>query len=313
MGKLDDMIKDFEDEQVKAEKIEQMKKIVEQNKPKPVINEDTTFTPKDRAMHVEGVLQRFKDKNLSLRRKEKKMMRDMEYDNTKSTQGIIIGLAVVGLVFVMLSRDFLGEEAYFAVVVLVGAVMFLPIGMIMGWIVFDPVMRCKIFRKVSKTNYGIVNFVGKGKRMVSKIKNFDYGLIWQGDLCWVLTRDKVYQITKDGNAANDGFVIDPDSVVTLVDTVPVVFVDMDSMEPLSIVQKDRVPVYPSEIGPACKSWMDIQKQKALSHRKQTDYLMLAAVVGGIGALVISLLLLGKVEEMAESLETIKQSLAQTPP
>lgn len=309
MGTLDEMIKNAERKPEQPDTAP----VVEQPKPQPIVNEETKFSPQDRVEHVEGVLKKFKSKNLTLRRREKKMMRDMEFDNTKSTQGIVIGLAVVGLVFLMMSREFLPNEAYFALIIIVGAMMFLPVGMIMGWIFFDPVMRCKILRKVSKTNYGLVNFVGKGKRMVSKIKNFDYGLIWQGDLCWVLTRDKVYQITKDGNAANDGYVIDPDSVVTLVDTVPVVFVDMDSMEPLSITQKGRTPVYPSEIGPACKSWMDIQKAKATSHRKQTDFLLYAAIAGAVGALIIGVILLGKFEELTVSLETIKQSLAQTPP
>ena len=308
MSKIDDI------EKLLSEKTTNVETTINKTKKnEPIINEETTFSDKDKYKHVKKTLQDFKDKKIGLTRREKKMITNMEFDSVKKTQGITIGLAVVGLMFLMLIRDYLPNDAYFTIIVLVGTVMFLPVGMIAGWVIFDPVMRCKILRKVSKTNYGIVNFVGKGKRIVSKIKNFDNGLIWQKDLCWVLTRDKVYQITKDGNAVNDGNKLDPDSVVTLVDTVPVIFVDMDSMEPLSIFQKGRTPVYPSEIGPSCKSWMDIQKAKQLSHRKQTDYLLLGAVVGAVGALVISLIVLNKIEEMTEMLKAIQNSLAQTPP
>ncbi len=280
---------------------------------KPVENEDTKFSREDRKKVVDNTLKRFKDRNLTLRRREKKMIKNMEYDSIKTTQGTIVGLAVVGLVFLMVVGEFLPNEAMYTIIIIIGTMMFIPVGMIVGWITFDSVMRCKILRKVSKTNYGIVNFVGKGRRMVSKIKNFDYGLIWQNDLCWVLTRDKVYQMTKDGNAANDGYTIDPDSVVTLVDTVPVIFVDMDSMEPLSIVQSGRTPVYPSEIGPACKAWMDIQRAKMHSTKKMGDVLMYIIIIAAVAAVVVSFLTMSKVEELQEMVTALQQSMAQTPP
>lgn len=310
MSGLDDIKKMFAEKPV--EKQEPVKE-PEPEKPKPIENENTKFSREERNEHIKNTLQRFKDKKVTLRRREKKMIKNAEYDSIKSTQGTVVGLAVVGLIFLMIVREFLPNEAMYAIIIIVGTMMFIPVGMIVGWITFDPVMRCKILRKVSKTNYGIVNFVGKGRRMVSKIKNFDYGLIWQGDLCWVLTRDKVYQQTKDGNAANEGYVIDPDSVVTLVDTVPVIFVDMDSMEPLSIVQSGRTPVYPSEIGPACKAWMDIQRAKLLSHKKMGDTLLMIVIIAAVAAVVISFITMSKVEELTEMVKALQQSIAQTPP
>lgn len=310
MSSLDEIEKMLAEKPVKKQEPE---KKPEQQKPKPIENEKTKFNREDRNKTIDTTLQRFKDKNLTLRRREKKMMKNAEHDTIKSTQGVVLGLAVIGLIFLMVVREFLPNEAMYAIIIIIGTMMFIPVGMIVGWVAFDTVMRCKILRKVSKTNYGIVNFIGKGRRMVSKIKNFDYGLIWQRDLCWVLTRDKVYQLTKDGNAANDGYVIDPDSVVTLVDTVPVIFVDMDSMEPLSIVQSGRTPVYPSEIGPACKAWMDIQRAKHLSHKKVGDTLLMIIIIAEVAAVVVSFLTMNKVEELQGMIKALQESIAQTPP
>jgi hypothetical protein len=274
------------------------------------VEDNLTIEPEDRKKIIEKNIDGFKQRRHGLKRKEKKMVKNMEYDGIKSTQGIVIGLAVVGLVFIMLVRSFLPNEMMYAMIIIMGSIMFIPVGMILGWVLFDPVMRCKILRKTSKRNYGLVNFVGKGRKMVSKIKNFDEGLIWKDKECWVLTKDKIYQMTKDGNAANDGKRLDPDSVVTLVDTVPVIFVDMDSMEPLSIIQKDRVPVYPGEIGPSMKAWMDNQRAKMLATKTTMNIFMIIAIVACIGAIVISFLTMNKVEEMNKSISIVQQQLNQ---
>lgn len=273
------------------------------NKPKKI--EDTSFTEEDKQEMVDRTLLRYKNKHIKLRRREKKMIKNREYDSNKNTQGIIIGLAVIGLVFLVVLRSLLPNEAMYAIVIIIGSFMFIPVGMIIGWIIFDVFMRCKILRRISKRNYGIVNFVGKGKRIVSKIKNFDYSLIWQKEDLWVLTKGKIYQQTKDGNAVNDGYDLDPDSVLTLVDTVPVIFVDMDSMEPLSITQQGREPIYPSEIGSACKAWMDVQRAKLLSSKKTMDILLLIAIICCIGAIVVSVLTMQKVDELTKLVQTLQ--------
>lgn len=308
MSKIDDIRKQIDDakEKMKHDADALMGK-KEEKKP---IDENLQIEPEDRKKIIEKNIDGFKQRRKGLRRKEKKMVRNMEYDSIKSHQGIVIGLAVVGLVFIMLVRNFLPNEMMYVIIIMIGSTMFIPVGMILGWVLFDPVMRCKILRKTSRRNYGLVNFVGKGRKMVSKIKNFDEGLIWKDKECWVLTKDKIYQLTKDGNAANEGKCLDPDSVVTLVDTVPVIFVDMDSMEPLSIMQKDRVPVYPGEIGPSMKAWMDNQRAKMLATKNAMNIFLIIAIVACIGAIVISFLTMNKVDELSKSLTIVQQQLNQ---
>ena len=79
MGRLDEIAKMMVETPVEEKKPEP-----EPEPKKPVLTDDTCFTPEDRAIHVEGVLQRFKQKNLTPRRREKKMMRNFEYDATNS-------------------------------------------------------------------------------------------------------------------------------------------------------------------------------------------------------------------------------------
>lgn len=272
---------------------------------KPIKKGETHFSEEDKKNMVDKTLLSFKNKHIKLRKREKNMIKNREYDSIKNTQGIVIGLAVVGLVFLIVLRNILPNEAMYAIVIIIGSFMFIPVGMVVGWVMFDVFIRCKILRRISKRNYGIVNFVGKGKRIVSKIKNFDHGLIWQKEDLWVLTKGKIYQQTKDGNAANDGYNLDPDSVLTLVDTVPVIFVDMDSMEPLSITQQGRIPIYPSEIGSACKAWIDVQRAKLLSSKKTMDILLIIAVICSIGALVVCVLTMNKVEELTKLVQTLQ--------
>ena len=81
--------------------------------------------------------------------------------------------------------------------------------------------------------------------------------------------------------------IDPEAVITIVDTVPILFVDMDSMEPLTILQAGRTPVYPSEIGPALKAWADNQKAKMIQGKEMKDILLYVAIVAAIAAAAIS--------------------------
>ncbi len=313
MSKLDDVLKETTDEPDNIindikETIEKRKNGVVKEEPpvafipvddkeEPVINKDTELNNEDREKIIQQTLDKHKKKGIRLRRREKKMITGMEYDSVKSKQGIVMGLAIAGLVFLMVVGNFLPNQLMYVALIMIGSFMFIPVGMIMGWVILDPVMRCKVLRKVSRQNYGVVNFVGKGHKIVSKIKNFDYSLIWRQKDCWVLTRDKIYQLTKDGNAANDGHKLDPDSVVTLVETVPVVFVDMDSMEPLSIKQTGRTPVYPSEIGPSLKAWNDNQRAKLLAVKKTTDMLIYIAIIACAATVVISFTTMNKVDEL----------------
>ena len=261
------------------------------------------FTDPEKQKIIDGYLAKLKKKGG--KRREKNLIKNKEFDKTEHSQYTLISMVIIALIFLIVVRSFLPNEAMYLIIILVGSFMFIPVGMLVGWVVFDIVMKCKVMRKLTRRNWGIVNFVGKGNRIVSKIKNFDEGLIWSNDSCWVLTRDKVCHYSKNGNLINDEKdEIDPDSVITLVETVPVIFVDMDSFEPLSIGIKGREKVLPSEIGNSMKAWMDNQRKKMMGLQRMNDYLMYAVIICAIASAILSFITMQQVEDLTTKIDAL---------
>jgi len=283
-------------------------KIEEKSTEKVEEGDPKVFTKKEREDTTEKFLS-YSQRYGKLRRQERRLIKDAEYDSVSGmVREITVGLAVVGIILVVVLRNFLPNTAMFALLIIIGATSFLPVGMILGWLLFDPIMRCKVLRKMTKRNYGVVNFVGEGTKLFPKIKNFDYSLIWKQNECWVLAKSRIYQMTKDGNALNDGKQIDPGCIVTYVDTVPVLFVDTHSMEPLILSMEGRASVYPAEIGSALKAWVDNQRAKMMAVKKMENTIMLVIIVACVGAVVVSFITMTKVEEMSESITSLKEQL-----
>lgn len=302
MSEIDKFLVTPKKEEYKGEKVVEVVPIEEKDNPHKFTKQERDKTIKQFIKHQEETTGR-------LRRKEKKMIKNAEYDSTSGrVREITIGLAVFGIILIVLLRNFLPETALFTLLVIIGATSFLPAGMIAGWVLFDPVMRCKILRKTSRRNYGVINFVGHGKKIFTKIKNFDEALIWKENECWVIAKSRVYQMSKDGNAINKGKEIDPDSVMTYVDTVPVLFIDLKSMEPIGLGNGDRTDVHPQEIGSALKAWNDNQRAKMMAVKKMTDTMMMIIVVACVGAVILSFITMSKVDEMTEIVSSMKTQL-----
>jgi hypothetical protein len=305
---------EIKQEQATAQNIKQKPDTQTSTEENKTAQDNTIFTKKDQDNLIQKTLSTMKNKRIRLKRSEKKDIENKEYDKTQHTRLIIIALAVGGLIFISMIRNYLPNEAMYTIIILMGMMMFFPCGIIAGWIFMDPVMRCKMLRKTSKKNYGIIGFVGKGMKAVLKIKNFDDGLIWRDKACWVITKDKIVQITKDGNALNNSEkTMSAESVITLVDTVPMIFVDLDSMEPLQLHTKDREPVYPLEIGATLKAWEDNQRAKMMQLRKAQDILLYIAIACAAGAIVVGVLSMQKVEEMQKDITIMKDILVNLPP
>lgn len=224
-------------------------------------------------------------KKHGLRRKEKKRILMGERTGMFSKQNLLLGVFAVSLLFLVMVYSYSPEnDILMSIVFLVGIFLFLPIGMIVGWMTLDSFMRCKMIRKVTRKNYGIVNFVGKGKKIISKIKNFDADLVWIKNKCWALTKGGIYEIDKYGERINEGDVIDPDGVLTITETVPVLFIDMDSVEPLTFQKEGREGIMPEELGATLKGWVDNQMAKVMFLKRTMDaYFMLVIIACFVAA------------------------------
>lgn len=251
-----------------------------------------------------------------LKRKERKEFMALEKENFKEKQNTILILAMIGIFSIFFIYMYVKVEWALVVIIMYGIMVCLPIGMFLGFIILDPWWRCKILRKTTKRNYGIVFFVSKAQKIVTKIKDFDAGLIWKKTQCWVLTKSAVYQLSKDGEQLIERGVIESDKIISLVDTVPTLFVDLDSMEPLSLMAGNE-PISPEEIGSSLKSWADNQLAKALFIRKSLDMYFIIVIIASIAAAGLAYYGTTKIDELSTKITAlnnlVQNALQYLPP
>jgi hypothetical protein len=247
-------------------------------------------------------------KKVFMRRKDRNMVLAKETEGVKSKQWLIFSMGIIGLFFLISLQYTVHEEWVILIVLLLGSMMFLPVGMILGWAFLDPYVRCKILRKASRKNYGVINFVGKGQKIISKIKNFDQALIWKKNETWVITKEHVYQLSKDGDTIVEKSKIDPESIVTLIDTVPMLFVDLDSMQPLSLARDRREGINPLELGATLKAWVDNQLAKAMFLKKTMDMYLLIIVIVSVISVGLAYINMNKLDELMTQMKLIQSQL-----
>ena len=273
---------------------------------------DTTLNDKEKKSILSKYL-----KSENFRRREERIKVMKETDNTKTRQTTVLFLAALGGVFIFMAYQYIKEPWVLILMMVMGSCMFLPVGMIAGWVFLDSYMRCRIMRRMTHKNYGIVNFIGKGNKMVSKMKNFDNDLIWIKDKCWSIRKGMIVLLNKDGNAiVNDKKEVDPQSIVTMMDTVPVMFVDLDSLEPLSFNREPREQINPVELAANINSYIDNQLAKIMFLRKTMDIYFMIVIIASVAAVGLAYLnmnnmndVLAKMKIIQSQLDTIASQLA----
>jgi len=287
-----------------------------QNKPRIIKDEDIEETDDEMDFDTKKkIIKRYKGETENrlgrrLKRKEKKEFMGLERENFKEKQNTVLILAIIGIFSIFFIYMYVKVEWALIIIIMYGIMVCLPIGMFMGFILLDPWWRCKILRKTTKRNYGIVFFVSKAQKLVTKIKDFDAGLIWKKNSCWVLTKSKVYQLSKDGEQIIERGVINPDKIIALVDTVPVIFVDLDSMEPLSLIAGNE-PINPEEIGSSLKSWADNQLAKALFIKKSMDIYFVIIIIASVASAGLAYYGITKMEELKIQMDALKTMITNS--
>lgn len=306
MISFDDMLKDKHDEMVNhVDNTLPDKKPVDKKSVKQVLKEDTPWTEEEKENIEKKFINKFKLDYRGTKKLKKRESKEYQFK-----QQFIIGMATLGIFFLLAMYFYAPQnDTLFLLILLIGVFMNIPIGMVFGWVLIDPFMRCKIMRKVSKRNFGIVNFVGKGKKMVTRIKNFDHDLVWIGNKCWVLTKAAIYELDKYGDTIVEGGEIKPENIVSVTETVPVLFIDLDSMEPLSLKREFREKIQPEELGATLKGWIDNQMAKVSFLKKTMDIYFMIVIVSALAAAALSYMIYTEQQTMAEDIESIKNTLS----
>lgn len=206
------------------------------------------------------------------------------------------------------------KMAMFEIMILLGLLLFLPVGMLIGWGMLDPYMRCRLMRKMTKKNYGVIGFVSKGKRMVTHIKNFDDALLWVKNKCWAVKKSRIVEVDKYGERISEGTNIDPDDFIIMSDTVPMLFIDVDNMTPLTLHETTDEAVTPDELGPALKGWVDNQQAKLMFMKRTMEMYYLVIIILVMGSAFFGYQNNQQLTEIQQLLESIKQRMSTvTPP
>lgn len=252
-------------------------------------------------------------------REERKVLRPTKKDKKKWTPykavTMMVAFAVMFLIF-MYSYAPQGSETQktvFEIMILLGMTLFLPVGMLIGWAVLDPFMRCRVMRRASRKNLGVVCFVSKGKRIIAQVKNFDDSLIWVKNKCWAIRRNKIYEMDKYGEKVSEGENIQPEDLVIMTETVPMIFFDVDNMMPLSLHETNIEEVAPDELGPALKGWVDNQQAKLLFMKRTMEMFYMIILIVSVGSLFLGYQNYTKMEEMTKILNAIQSRLASMTP
>jgi len=297
-------------DKVKQKTGSQKKKIQEKREPKKDEEPEWTFEEK-KAVKNKFIAKIKERKRVS--RREKKRILGGEENPVVNSQKMVIGLAFVSMIFLFMFWQYNpANDAITAIVFMIGACLFLPLGAILGWMFMDPFMRCKIMRKMTKgrKNFGIVNFVGKSNKIITRIKNFDEDLIWIKNKCWALTKEGIYEIDKHGEQATDKQALDPDSFVTVTESVPTMFIDINSIQPLTLHESGRERIAPEELGSVLKGWVDNQMAKVMFLKRSLDLYFVIVILCSIASAYFGYANNQKIAELEETIKELGRQLQQ---
>lgn len=185
---------------------------------------------------------------------------------------------------------------------LLGSILFLPIGIFFGYLFTNPFIRCKILRKLTKKDYGIVFFIGKGNRLFTKTINFTRDILTFKDGIWVLEKNRIYQFAENPDTSK---IIDPDAIHLIVDTVPVIFLDLNKRRILTF-QKEESDVHPTEISAIFTAWIKNQLMKGMFLRKRLDVYFILLIIISFIAVALSYMTYNRLNDLEKILTSLQQ-------
>lgn len=221
---------------------------------------------------------------------------------------LLVAFSIIGIIFMSQIIQMV-SPAMMILLWLFGMMCFLPLGVVVGWLFLDQYMRCKIMRRFRHKNYGIVNFVHKGgKRITSKIKNLDDDVIVDGTRMWLLRGEGVYYQDKDVGYVRYAS-ITAENVITLPSNVPELFLDSETMLPLTF-HKAMSESNPQQAGAVLSGHIQNQIAKNLFFKRQMQifYVIMLALTGI--TFVVVLALYQDFDELSSTLSALRTQVVR---
>jgi len=202
----------------------------------------------------------------------------------------IISSMVIGVFLFLIFETYLywGDPAFYIIVLLIGMCSWLVIGIPLGAFIVDTYLRCKLLRFINRRkNYGIIHIVSKGHRIITMIKDLNEAIIMKEDAIWGISKGYVYNLNK----RNIKYPI-TDSMIHYISNVPVIYLDYESMKPLSFYAEETT-ISPKQLGSSLVGWAMVQKKKAIRQQKHINYMYLIISVLIVLNMILTYMILNK--------------------
>lgn len=165
------------------------------------------------------------------------------------------------------------------VIFVITTLVVLGLGLFVGkWL--DPFFRAKLFRSLTKKEYGILALLSPDVKTIRMIVvNFGKDVIQNQGKVWIALKDRIYRMDKPER----GFRLDkPDLPLKWISGIPVIFVNETSYSPIEITGAVG-EVRPDEVNSVFSSWINNQLAKSAAKilsafSKQQTLLTIIAVL-----------------------------------
>jgi len=181
---------------------------------------------------------------------------------------VIISVPTI-LTSVILLRD---SRLFLVLYGTMGSLLWLPLGAVAGWLFFNPFMRAKLMRYATKRNYGVVHLVSRGRNILTQAKDLNQSVLLLKGRLWVIMNNRIYS---ENCELNDFREIETKHLRSY-SGVPIVFLDIDTMTPLSF-EKETTKITPEEMGSLTQAYINNQRAKDLFLNKTMKLLLVIAI------------------------------------
>lgn len=196
---------------------------------------------------------------------EARFSRETKYEATQPKERnygfiILLAVALIGGLGLYLAYSSQGVEGVYSAI-LIGSLCFLPVGALLGFVIFNKEMLCSVLRKVSARNWGIINLVAQdGRNICSFMKDLNNSIIERQDGIWIIRKDRIFL-----DKGSVKYKLDPDKI-RFKSGVPVIFLDFNTLEPLDFWE-EKTKTQPKELAPLLKGWLATEELKGMMKAK----------------------------------------------
>lgn len=210
--------------------------------------------------------------------KQKETQSEGQIKPIPNVMQLLSKVMVIGFMF----TAFIGLYAYYVSasalngLIVIGSFGFLPIGIVLGGVLIDTRLRCKVLRSLTKRNLGIVNFIS-GNESFSRIKDIDNDVLETKTRLYFLRKGRVYNDKGEVEHQIDS------NAIKFTSGIPTINFDINNALPLSFHEEKSTIIDPGVIAGIIKAHVIIKEAEAMNISKKQLGVSVLVLIGLIGA------------------------------